>query len=114
MRAGRGRFARRRVHLDSFSATLEATDLWSEPPDEERFRHYRRWGFESAALDLALQQDDTDLGAALGRQYDPVNFVVSTRLSNADDDTPPTATDRRCCASATATCVQTRPDADWE
>jgi hypothetical protein len=77
--------------LDSFSTALEAVDLWPEPPDEDRFRHYRRWGFESAALDLALKQTDTDLGTALGRQYDPVHFVVSTRLSNPDDDAPPTA-----------------------
>ncbi|KAA9399337.1 hypothetical protein Har1130_14250 [Haloarcula sp. CBA1130] len=77
--------------LDSFSTALAEADLWPEPPDEDRFRHYRRWGFESAALDLALKQADTDLGSALGRQYDPVNFVVSTRLSNPDDDTPPTA-----------------------
>ena len=77
--------------VDSFSAALSEADLWPEPPDEERFRHYRRWGFESAALDLALKQADTDLGTALGRQYDPVNFVVSTRLSSPDDETPPTA-----------------------
>jgi hypothetical protein len=77
--------------VDSFSTALDAADLWPEPPGEERFRHYRRWGFESAALDLALKQADTDLGTALGRRYDPVNFVVSTRLSTPDDDAPPTA-----------------------
>ncbi|WP_324760135.1 hypothetical protein [Haloarcula montana] len=79
--------------LDSFSDRLDAAALWPEPPDEERFRHYRRWAFESAALDLALKQADTDLGAALGRSYDPVTFVVSTRLSAPDDDAPP-STDR--------------------
>jgi hypothetical protein len=76
--------------LDSFSAALDEADLWPEPPEEERFRHYRRWGFESAALDLALRQADTNLGAALDRAYDPVEFVVSTRLSNPDSDQPPT------------------------
>ncbi|MDS0260390.1 hypothetical protein NDI56_13380 [Haloarcula sp. S1CR25-12] len=79
--------------FDSFSAALDDADLWPEPPDEERFRHYRRWGFESAALDLALKQADTSLGAALDRAYDPVDFVVSTRLSSPDSDQPPT-TDR--------------------
>ncbi|WP_324665989.1 enolase-like domain-containing protein [Haloarcula sediminis] len=79
--------------LDSFSAALDDADLWPHPPEEERFRHYRRWGFESAALDLALQQADTSLGEALGREYDPVDFVVSTRLSNPESDEPPT-TDR--------------------
>jgi L-alanine-DL-glutamate epimerase-like enolase superfamily enzyme len=40
---------------------------------------YRRWAFESAALDLALRQAGTSLGAAVGRDYRPVRFVVSTR-----------------------------------
>jgi hypothetical protein len=40
---------------------------------------YRRWAFESAALDLALRQNDLSLGAAIGRDYRPVRFVVSTR-----------------------------------
>jgi hypothetical protein len=41
---------------------------------------YRRWAFESAGLDLALRQNDLSLGAAVGREYRPVRFVVSTRL----------------------------------
>jgi hypothetical protein len=40
---------------------------------------YRRWAFESAALDLALRQNGTTLGDAVGREYRPVRFVVSTR-----------------------------------
>jgi L-alanine-DL-glutamate epimerase-like enolase superfamily enzyme len=79
--------------VEEFSAALADATLWPDPPDQDRFRHYRRWGFESAALDLALKQADTSLGAALGRAYDPVDFVVSTRLSNPDDNQPPT-TDR--------------------
>ncbi|MBX0296048.1 hypothetical protein [Haloarcula nitratireducens] len=79
--------------LDSFSDALDDADLWPEPPDEERFHHYRRWGFESAALDLALKQDDTDLGTAVGHEYDPVEFVVSTRLSDPESEESPT-TDR--------------------
>jgi hypothetical protein len=70
--------------LDSFSTALDTADLWPEPPEEERFRHYRRWAFESAALDLALKQADTTLGETLNREYDPVNFVVSTRLSTPE------------------------------
>jgi len=79
--------------LDSFSAALSDAELWPAEPDEERFRHYRRWGFESAALDLALKQADTSLGAVVDRAYDPVDFVVSTRLSAPGGDDPPT-TDR--------------------
>jgi len=74
--------------LDSFSAMLDDVDLWPEPPQREPSRHYRRWAFESAALDLALRQAGTDLGAALERTSDPVRFVVSTRLSEGPDGRP--------------------------
>jgi hypothetical protein len=42
---------------------------------------YRRWAFESAALDLALRQAGTTLAAALGREAKPLRFVVSTRTA---------------------------------
>jgi L-alanine-DL-glutamate epimerase-like enolase superfamily enzyme len=72
-----------------FSATLDDVDLFpTKAPERESSRHYRRWAFESAGLDLALRQADTDLASALGRERAPVNFVVSTRLGD-----PPT-TDR--------------------
>ncbi|MFQ3318028.1 MAG: hypothetical protein ACI8UR_000177 [Natronomonas sp.] len=70
--------------LRSFSNHLDDLDLFPEPPERAADRHYRRWGFESAALDLALRQADTDLGAMLDRSYNPINFVVSTRLESAD------------------------------
>ena len=41
---------------------------------------YRRWAFESAALDLALRQAGTPLHEVLGREPRPVTFVVSLRL----------------------------------
>jgi hypothetical protein len=43
---------------------------------------YRRWGFESAALDLALRQAGMSLGEAVGREPQPLRFVVSTRTAN--------------------------------
>jgi hypothetical protein len=43
---------------------------------------YRRWAFESAALDLALKQAGATLGAALGREPRPLRFVVSTRVAS--------------------------------
>ena len=43
---------------------------------------YRRWGLESAALDLALRQAGTSLGEAIGRAHRPVRFVVSTRTAS--------------------------------
>src|SRR5450756_1668336 len=52
--------------LDGFSRRLGGLDLFPHrPPQEEFFRNYRRWGFESAALDLALRQRGQSLGAAL-------------------------------------------------
>jgi hypothetical protein len=43
---------------------------------------YRRWAFESAALDLALKQAGLSLGEALDREPRPLRFVVSTRTAN--------------------------------
>jgi hypothetical protein len=42
---------------------------------------YRRWAFESAALDLALRQAGTTLADAIGREPQPLRFVVSTRIA---------------------------------
>jgi hypothetical protein len=41
---------------------------------------YRRWGFESAVLDLALRQQGLSLFEALEREPRPVRFVVSPAL----------------------------------
>lgn len=72
--------------LDSFSESLETHDLFfGTEPGQSIFRNYRRWAFESAALDLALKQAGTTLAERLEREYRPVRFVVSTRL-----DDPPT------------------------
>jgi hypothetical protein len=66
--------------LGEFCEHLEALELWPEPPQREPSRLYRVWGYESAALDLALRQAGTTLHAALGIEPRPVNFVVSLRL----------------------------------
>jgi len=67
--------------LDGFSRQAGGLDLFpARPPQLEFFRFYRRWAFESAALDLALRQRGQSLGAALGRPYRPVRFALSTRL----------------------------------
>jgi hypothetical protein len=72
--------------LDGYSKTIGDLDLFPDSdPNQAAFRYYRRWGFESAALDLALKQADTSLPEELGREYDPVRFVMSTRLGD-----PPT------------------------
>lgn len=72
--------------INTFSAALDGIDLFPKrTPERKTSRHYRRWAFESAALDLALNQAETDLATILGREYDPVRFVVSNRLGD-----PPT------------------------
>jgi hypothetical protein len=71
-----------------FSEQLDGIDLFpAGPPErEEPSRDYRRWAFESAALDLALRQAGTNLAAALGREPKPVNFVNSMRLAGMDPE----------------------------
>jgi hypothetical protein len=49
------------------------------------FPNYRRWAFESAALDLALRQAGRSLADVLEREPRPVTFVVSSRMGE-----PPT------------------------
>jgi hypothetical protein len=66
--------------IDSFSQLLERLALWPAGPGLEQFRPYRRWAYESAALDLALRQADASLHEALERQPQPVTFVSSMRL----------------------------------
>ncbi|MFB6139666.1 MAG: hypothetical protein ABEJ26_04440 [Halosimplex sp.] len=73
--------------FEEFSAALDGLELFPEPPEREVSRHYRRWALESAALDLALRQADTTFAAALDRTYDPVRFVVSTRLDTEGEPT---------------------------
>ncbi|MEA2404394.1 MAG: hypothetical protein QOE08_1041 [Thermoleophilaceae bacterium] len=71
--------------IASFSSRLDALDLFPAPPVREPSLLYRRWAFESAALDLALRQAGVSLAEQLGRQPRPVTFVVSLRLGK-----PPT------------------------
>ena len=66
--------------LASFSDHLGGLEFFPEPPDMAAFRDYRRWGFESAALDLALRQAGRSLADVLGREPRSVRFVVSLRL----------------------------------
>ncbi|MGO9319483.1 MAG: hypothetical protein ACLQBY_01590 [Solirubrobacteraceae bacterium] len=71
--------------LASFCARLAGLQLFGEPPQREVSERYRTWAYESAALDLALRQAGTTLHEALGREPQPVRFVVSLRLGE-----PPT------------------------
>jgi L-alanine-DL-glutamate epimerase-like enolase superfamily enzyme len=70
----------------SFSAHVGGLDTFPQyAPEHDVYRRYRRWGLESAALDLALRQAGRSLHELLGREPQPVTFVVSSRMGE-----PPT------------------------
>ncbi len=71
--------------IASFSEHLAGLSLFPQPPQREVSARYRTWAYEAAALDLALRQAGIALHAALGREPEPVRFVVSLRLGD-----PPT------------------------
>ena len=71
--------------LESFSARLDELELFpAGEPQQPAYRDYRRWAYESAALDLALKQSRLSTGEALGREYRDVTFVSSTRATELD------------------------------
>src|ERR1700753_2727835 len=69
--------------FDEFSRKLDGIDLFpaGERERADVSRDYRRWAYESAALDLALRQAGTNLSAALGREPKALHFVNSLRLA---------------------------------
>lgn len=71
--------------LADFVAHLDTIDMWPQPPEYELERHWRRWTFESAALDLALRQAGTALSEVLGRAPRPLTFVNSFGLGDPPD-----------------------------
>jgi hypothetical protein len=68
--------------LDPFSQLFERLALFTSEPQMEASQDYRRWAFESAALDLALRQAGKSLADAVGREPRPVTFVSSKRLAD--------------------------------
>jgi hypothetical protein len=66
--------------LDSFSNLIGTLNLFPGSQTRSVSEHYRRWAYESAALDLALRQAGRSLAEALDREARPVRYVVSTRL----------------------------------
>ncbi|MGB7589395.1 MAG: hypothetical protein WBM00_11880 [Solirubrobacterales bacterium] len=74
--------------LGDFCDFMAGVDTFPAEPQRDVSRLYRRWAFESAALDLALRQSDIGIAAALGRDPRPVKFVCSMRLSAAESAGP--------------------------
>jgi hypothetical protein len=78
-----------RYTLASFSELVGSLDLFpSGAPTMPVSRNYRRWGFESAALDLALRQARRSLAEALGRTPKRVSFVNSMGLGDPSSLAP--------------------------
>jgi L-alanine-DL-glutamate epimerase-like enolase superfamily enzyme len=97
--------------IDSHSQLVGSLDLFPEgAPSIDSGRHYRRWGFESAALDLALRQAGRPLTEVLGLEARPVTFVVSLRLGE------PPEPDRvlRLLAAYPGTRFKLDPTSDWD
>jgi L-alanine-DL-glutamate epimerase-like enolase superfamily enzyme len=96
--------------LDELSELLEGRDLFRGATfGMAAFRDYRRWAFESAALDLALRQAGTSLAGRLGREPRPVTFVVSTRLADPLSAAPL----RRLIERFPGTRFKLDPTSDW-
>ena len=65
--------------LQEYSRRLDELALFEAEPAMAASHDYRRWAFESAALDLALRRAGASFAEAVGREYRPVRFVASTR-----------------------------------
>jgi hypothetical protein len=66
--------------LASFSDHLATLELFVKPPEWEGALRFRRWAFESAALDLALRQAGRALHEVLELEPQPLRFVNSLGL----------------------------------
>ena len=103
--------------LREFCELIGGVDLFTAaPPEREASRHYRRWAYESAALDLALRQHGLPLHEALGRDPQPLRFVCSTRLttlrtSDAGSNTEPI---RKRLAKYPSLEFKLDPENDWD
>jgi hypothetical protein len=96
--------------IGSFSELVDSLELFPDgAPKAPAWRLYRRWAFESAALDLALRQGGRSLADVLGRDPAPVRFVVSKRLPE-----PPSADGlRRLLTLYPGTRFKLDPTGDW-
>src|SRR3982750_296931 len=65
--------------LGEFCELIHGLDLFPAPPVREVSPLYRRWAFESAALDLALRQAGTTFHERLVIEPQPRAVVVSRR-----------------------------------
>ncbi|KAA0271664.1 MAG: hypothetical protein EDQ89_09970 [Acidobacteria bacterium] len=101
--------------LGELCALVGELDLFgAAAPAMEASRHYRRWAFESAALDLALRQNGLSLHEAVGREPQPLTFVCSTRLTAFGDEAgSSTEPIRKRLAKYPGLAFKLDPENDW-
>ena len=112
------------VHDLSAAQTLgELCDLVGEldlfasaAPEYPASRNYRRWAYESAALDLALRQNRLALWEVAERDPAPLRFVCSTRLGSFGDDAKRSSTEalRKRLAKYPGLEFKLDPENDWD
>jgi L-alanine-DL-glutamate epimerase-like enolase superfamily enzyme len=103
--------------LGELCELLGALDLFGDaPPVRDTSRHYRRWAYESAALDLALRQNGVPLHEAVDRDPKPVRFVCSTRLGSFGEDDHRSTTEplRKRLAKHPGLRFKLDPENDWD
>jgi L-alanine-DL-glutamate epimerase-like enolase superfamily enzyme len=101
----------------------QACDLLGEldlfpgaPPEREPSRHYRRWAYESAALDLALRQNGLAFWEMVERDPQPLRFVCSTRLGSFGEHANKSSTEaiRKRLARYPDLEFKLDPENDWD
>ena len=88
----------------------------SAAPEYPASRNYRRWAYESAALDLALRQNRLALWEVAERDPAPLRFVCSTRLGSFGDDAKRSSTEalRKRLAKYPGLEFKLDPENDWD
>jgi hypothetical protein len=99
--------------LGEFCDFMADVDTFPSPPQRDVSRRYRRWAFESAALDLALRQAGAGIEAVLGREAQPVSFVCSMRLSPGPEEPSSIETLRRKLDPYPGLRFKLDPTNDW-
>jgi hypothetical protein len=99
--------------LGEFCEFIGGVDTFPADPQREVSRRYRRWAFESAALDLALCQAGRGIAETLGREAGPVSFVASMRLSSGEGEASSIETLRRKLDPYPGLRFKLDPTNDW-
>jgi hypothetical protein len=100
--------------LGEFCEFMGGVDAFPAAPQREVSRRYRRWAFESSALDLALRQAGIGIAEALGREARPVTFVCSMRLAGGEGEASSVDTLRRKLDPYPTLRFKLDPTNDWD